>query len=95
MIDMLGMLKTGIIIGRLLRKISHLCPLFLRRCGNMECVVTVKRWYSTDIPQVGLSTSSGGISSIDTIETMSVRNDFLILVKSVNASLLFTIVAFL
>ena len=36
------------------RKFSKLCSLVLRRGGNIACIITGRRRYSTDLPQGGL-----------------------------------------
>ncbi len=42
------------IVGHLPKQISRLCSLFLRQDGLIECVVTSRRRYSSDLPQGGL-----------------------------------------
>ena len=49
-----AVLKGGVIIGHLPRKISKMCSLFLRRGGSISCVVSGARRYSSDLPQGGL-----------------------------------------
>ena len=51
--DAVAVLKSGIIIGHLPRKISTLCSIFLRRGGSIHCV-TGRRRYSSDLPQGGM-----------------------------------------
>ena len=46
--------REGIIVGHLLRKISCLCALFIRRGGSITCRPTGRRRYSSDLPQGGL-----------------------------------------
>ena len=46
--------KGGIIIGYLPKKMSLVCSLFIRKGGNIHCIVTGKRRYSTDLAQGGL-----------------------------------------
>ena len=48
--------KEGTIIGYLFRKLSRVCSLFLRGGGTMpmECTVTGRRKYSTDLAKGGL-----------------------------------------
>lgn len=41
--------KDGMIIGNLLREVSRICSLFLRREGNIQCTVTGRRRYSGDL----------------------------------------------
>ena len=49
-----AVLKDGMIIGHLPRKISKVCSLFLRRGGSITCSVTGRKRYSTDLTQGGL-----------------------------------------
>ena len=49
-----AVLKGGVVIGHLPRKISKICLLFLRRGGSISCVVSGGRRYSSDLPQGGL-----------------------------------------
>ena len=46
--------RGGVIIGHLLRKISRVCSIFLRRGGTIRCVVVGTKRYSQDLPQGGL-----------------------------------------
>ena len=46
--------KKGVVVGHLLRKVSRLCSLFLRRGGTIDCIVTGARRRSADLPQDGL-----------------------------------------
>ena len=46
--------KDGVVIGHLLRKVSRVCSLFLRRSGRIHCRVTGGRRYPIDLPQGGL-----------------------------------------
>ena len=49
-----AVVKNDTIIGHLPRKISKVCSLFLRRGGNICCIVTGRRRFSADLPQGGL-----------------------------------------
>ena len=49
-----AVMKDYTVIGHIPRKFSRLCSLFLRRGGNIICVVTGTRRYSVDLPQGGL-----------------------------------------
>ena len=49
-----AVIKGGVIIGHLPRKISKICSLFLRRGGSISCIVSGGRRYSADLPQGGL-----------------------------------------
>ena len=42
------------IVGRVPRKISTICSLFIRRGGTICCIVNGRRRYSSDLPQGGL-----------------------------------------
>ena len=54
-----AVIKDGIIIGHLLRKISKVSSLILRRGGSICCIVTGGRRYSADLPQGGLEIPCG------------------------------------
>lgn len=49
-----AVLKSGMIVGHLPRKVSRISSLFLKRGGTIECTVTASRRYSVDLPQGGL-----------------------------------------
>ena len=49
-----AVLKEETIIGHLLRKMSKVCSLFLRKGGSIRCKVTGSRHYSSNLPQEGL-----------------------------------------
>ena len=49
----MAVVKDGVIIGHLPRKISKICSLFLRG-GTISCIVSGGRRYSADLPQGGL-----------------------------------------
>ena len=49
-----AVMKSGIVVGHLPRKISRMCSLFLRRGGNIHCIISGERRYSRDLPQGGL-----------------------------------------
>ena len=49
-----AVVKSGVIIGHLPRKISKVCSLFIRRGGSISCTVSGSRRYSADLPQGGL-----------------------------------------
>ena len=46
-----AIMKGGVIIGHLPRRISKLCTLFLRRGGSLSCIVSGSRRYSVDLTQ--------------------------------------------
>ena len=43
-----------ITVGHILKRISALCSIFIRRGGNIKCTVNGSRRYSADLPQGGL-----------------------------------------
>ena len=47
-----AVIRSGLVVGHLPKKISRVCSLFLRRGGTIYCIVTNTRRYSTDLPQV-------------------------------------------
>ena len=47
-------LKAGLVVGHVPRKISSVCSVFLRRGGVIHCIVTGARRYSADLVQGGL-----------------------------------------
>ena len=49
-----AVLKDSNVVGHIPRKISSICSLFLRQSGNIICLVTGSRQYSSDLPQGGL-----------------------------------------
>ena len=49
-----AVIKDGVIIGHLPRKISCICLLFLRRGGSIVCRISGTRRYSANLPQGGL-----------------------------------------
>ena len=49
-----AVMKTGFVVGLLPRKISRVCSLFLRRGGDIHCIVSGERRYSRNLPQGGL-----------------------------------------
>lgn len=49
-----AVIKDGVVIGHLPRKISRICSLFLRRGGSVICRITGPRRYSADLRQGGL-----------------------------------------
>ena len=49
-----AVVRSGVIIGHVSRKISSVCSMFLRRGGTISCRVTGGRRYSEDLPQGGL-----------------------------------------
>ena len=49
-----AVMKDDTVIGHVPRKFSRVCSLFLRRGGNIICVVTGTWRYSVDLPQGGL-----------------------------------------
>ena len=42
------------VVGRVPRRISAACSLFLQRSGNIDCTITGARHHSSDLPQGGL-----------------------------------------
>jgi len=52
-----AVVEDEIVVGHLLRKVSCLCSLFLRKGGRISCIVTGIRRYSADLPQGGLEVS--------------------------------------
>ena len=42
------------IVGHVPRRISPLCSVFIRRSGNIKCIIIGPRRYSSDLPQGGL-----------------------------------------
>ena len=49
-----AVIRNGLVIGHLPKKISKVCSLFLRRGGTLQCIVSGKRRHSRDLPQGGL-----------------------------------------
>ena len=50
-----AVVRAGVMVGHVPRKISTVCSVFLRRSGSeLKAVVTGPRRYSTDLPQGGL-----------------------------------------
>ena len=49
-----AVLKSGVILGHIPKKISSICSLFLWRGGVIHCRVTGVRRYSADLEQGGL-----------------------------------------
>ena len=49
-----AVMKSGIILGHVPRKISSVCSLFLDRNGSITCRVTGHRRYLHDLPQGGM-----------------------------------------
>ncbi len=50
----IAVLKSGVIVGHVPKKISSTCSLFLRRGGAIHCTVTGAKLYSADLEQGGL-----------------------------------------
>ena len=46
-----AVLKQETVIGRLPRKISKVCSLFLRRGGSIHCTMTGSRHHPSDLPR--------------------------------------------
>ena len=46
--------RSGVTVGHISRKISSACSLFLWRGGEISCIVTGTRRYSSDLEQGGL-----------------------------------------
>ena len=49
-----AVIRSGLVVGHLPKKISRVCSVFLRRGGTIYCIVTNTRRYSADLPQGGL-----------------------------------------
>lgn len=49
-----AVIKDGVIVGHLPKRISRVCSLFLRRGGSILCTVVGGRRYSADLAQGGL-----------------------------------------
>ena len=49
-----AVVKNGSVVGRLPRKISLLCSLFIRKGGSIVCKIIGSREHSQDLPQGGL-----------------------------------------
>ena len=49
-----SVLKDGNIVGRLPKKVSKVCSLFLRRGGSISCEIAGARRYSRDLQQGGI-----------------------------------------
>ena len=49
-----AVIRSGLVVGHLPKKISRVCSLFLMRGGTIYCIVTNTRRYSADLPQGGL-----------------------------------------
>ncbi len=67
-----AVLKSGVVVGHLPRKISSICSLFLRCGGRIHCTVTAARRYSADLEQGGLE-----VPCILKFEGCSSKNYFL------------------
>ena len=46
-----AVLKSGVVVGHVPRRISSVCSLFLRHGGVIDCVVAGVKQYSADLPQ--------------------------------------------
>lgn len=49
-----AVVRSGVVVGHLPKKISRVCSIFLRREGTIHCTVINTRRYSADLPQGGL-----------------------------------------
>uniref|UniRef100_A0A1X7T090 HIRAN domain-containing protein n=1 Tax=Amphimedon queenslandica TaxID=400682 RepID=A0A1X7T090_AMPQE len=49
-----SVIKDGVVVGHLPKKISRLCSLFIRRGGIITCRPTGRQRHSSDLPQGGL-----------------------------------------
>ena len=47
-------MEDEVVVGHVLRRISAICHLFLRRGGHIVCQITGPRQFSLDLPQGGL-----------------------------------------
>ena len=46
--------RNGVIVGQVPRRISCVCSAYLHRGGTISCTVTGTKRYSSDLPQGGL-----------------------------------------
>ena len=49
-----AVMKNDEVVGHVPRKISAACTLFIKKRGIIDCIVTGRRCYSSDLPQGGL-----------------------------------------
>ena len=73
-----AVVRSGVIIGHVPRKISSVCSMFLRRGGTISCRVTGSRRYSEDLPQGGLEvpctlTLRGSHRDVDKVKVLLKR----------------------
>ena len=70
-----AVVKSGVVVGHIPRKISSACSMFLRQGGTIDCRVTGGRRFSEDLPQGGLEipctiTLRGTDSDIDKVKRL-------------------------
>ena len=80
-----AVVRAGVTVGHVPRRISSICSLFIRRDGSISCRVAGSRRYSEDLPQGGLEipcilTFKGGAKDIEKSEKL-VRSAFAVTVS--------------
>ena len=73
-----AVVRSGVIVGHVPRKILSICSMFLRRGGTISCRVTGGRRYSEDLPQGGLEvpctlTLRGSHGDVDKVKVLLKR----------------------
>ena len=68
-----AVLKSGVVVGHVPKKISSICSLFLRRGGAIHCRVSDVKRYSADLEQGGLEIPCILKFEGDRIRTLRVR----------------------
>ena len=73
-----AVVRSGVILGHVPRKISSVCSMFLRRGGTISCRVTGGRRYSEDLPQGRLEvpctlTLRGSHGDVDKVKVLLKR----------------------
>ena len=53
-IDAVAVLRSGVVVAHVPKKISSICSLFLQHGGSIHCIVTGTKRYSADLEQGGL-----------------------------------------
>ena len=69
-----SMLKDGVIVGHVPRKISSICSLFLLRNGSIICLVSGHRRFSEYLPQGGLEVPCTMVFEGDTKRTAKAKD---------------------
>ena len=77
--------RSGITVGHVPRKISAVCSLFLRN-GSTKCIVTGNRHYSEDLPQGSMEVPCKFIFEGKTTEIIKVKKLLTICPSQVQAS---------